>query len=45
MRSLKQKETLNKNLLDLTSEIEKLKKENPKTVVKRKEIEQKSRRA
>ncbi len=40
--ALKQKEALNKNLLDLTSEIEKLKKENPKTVVKRKEIEQKS---
>ncbi len=39
---LRQKETSNKNLAELNSDIEKMRKENPKTVVKRKDIEQKN---
>ena len=39
---IKQKEASEKNILELSSDIEKFKKESPKTTVKRKEIEQKS---
>ena len=40
---LRQKETSNKNLSELTSEIEKMRKENPKNVVKRKDMELKNK--
>lgn len=40
---LRQKETSNKNLSELVSEIEKMRKENPKNVVKRKDIELKNK--
>jgi chromosome segregation protein len=40
---LRQKETSNKNLSELTAELEKMRKENPKNVVKRRDIELKNK--